>query len=565
MVVTVISHALFLDTMRYLSRDAVGLLSYSALLILASRGKISDKMSHVTVLVAGILMVGFSLWEELIIYNEQLSYYYQILFLAAGLTLIRLIYVLTFYVLSLIGFTIYASVVQPTTGIVEPLVTFLIAAALGLGCFAVQQRVLRRQYAEIQFENDEQALLREALRENHNEQKAFQDELQAREAELEEYRVHLEKLNHQEFSLKQELMHSQAMDSIGRLAGGLAHELNNSITVIRGLVELNQDKLKSVPDGAELVSEIQETLSRGGELAGRLVTVSGNINLHLHPLTIGQLLNTLKKLVGVRRLEFLDIQADAHTLSTSISVDEGAWLQTLNNLLLNAWDASPPNSTVQLSVIVENHHCCFRVKDFGSGIAPEHQPRIFEPYFTTKERGAGTGLGLPIAHGVVEKHSGTLVLERSDEGGTVFCARIPLGPPAEPVKASVASPPEIERKPGVKVLFVEDEEAILRVAKRHLSRLGFDVTATTEPREALALLERERYDIVVSDVVMPDLDGPGLIRQARLTVPDLKVIFVSGYTDDRLRGTGLSAQGDAFLRKPYTIPELARLIDETVG
>lgn len=406
------------------------------------------------------------------------------------------------------------------------------------------------QFAESRFENEREAL---------------QHELQAREAELEESRVVLENLKYQELSLKQESIHSQALNSIGCPAGGPAHELNNTITVIRGLVELNQDNLKSVPEGAKLISEIRETLSRGGELSGRLVTVSGNINLYKRTVTIGRLLKTLEKLVGGHRIKFLDIQAEGDILESSVSVDEGAWLQSLNSLLLNAWEASPPSSLVHLLVTAENGNCCFRVKDFGCGIEPENRSKIFEPYFTTKVGGSGTGLGLAMARGAVEKHGGTLTLESSDSQGTVFCAQIPLETCASPDTNANAPLSHVERKPGARILFVEDEEAILRVAKRHLIRLGFDVTATTEPREALALLEREHYDVVVSDVVMPDLDGPGLIRQARRKVPDLKVIFVSGYTDDRLRGTGLSTQGHAFLRKPYTIPELARLIDETIA
>lgn len=559
-----VAHQVVLGQSSALWRDGCGLLVFAIFFYLADTQRISERQSHRAILAAAFTMMLFSIWEEWSLADGQLPHYLQILFVAAGLILMKLSSLIALYSASLACCYLYYVNCSPQTNLGEISVTLLIAAAIGAGCFVIRQRVLLHQFAQTRSEEEEQAQLREALQQIQDEHEKLHRERRSCDLQVQEASAILQNLDEQESCLKQELMHSQAMDSIGRLAGGLAHELNNTITVVRGLIELNQDYLRGLVDGPELLAEMKETLTRGGELAGRLVSVSGNITLQQRAVSLGQLLRTLKKLVGNHRSDYLKVTFDEELSERTVLIDEGAWLQTINNLLVNAWDASPPKSTVELQIGVEGQMACFRVKDSGSGIAEENQSKIFEPYFTTKARGSGTGLGLAIAHGVVEKHGGSLTLEKSDATGSTFCARVPLvlsidTPGETPTAVSV-----VDRKVGARVLFVEDEEAILRVAKRHLARLGFDVTATTKPREALALLESERYDVVVSDVVMPELDGPGLISQARETVPDLKVIFVSGYTDDRLRGTGISQSNHAFLRKPYTIPELARLIDKTI-
>ena len=547
-----------------LFRDLFGVVVFSILFYAADTQRISEKNSHTAVLVVSLIMMLFSIWEEWSLADGQLPHYLQIIFVAAGLIMMKVSCLVGLYLSSLGCYYLYCAVCSPQANLGEVSVTLLIAATIGAGCFAIRQRMLLHQFEQTRSEEEEQAQLREALQRIQDEHEKLHQEKRSCQLQMQEATAILHNLNEQESCLKQELMHSQAMDSIGRLAGGLAHELNNTITVVRGLIELNQDYLRGLVDGPELLAEMKETLSRGGELAGRLVSVSGNINLQKRGVSLGQILRTLRKLVGNHRADYLKVDFDETLSECTVLIDEGAWLQTINNLLVNAWDASPPNSTVELQVCVESQMACFRVKDSGSGIAEENQSKIFEPYFTTKARGSGTGLGLAIAHGVVEKHGGSLTLDKSDGEGSIFCAKVPLVLRVETPNETPTPVSAVDRKMGARVLFVEDEEAILRVAKRHLARLGFDVTATTKPREALALLERERYDVVVSDVVMPELDGPGLISQARETVPDLKVIFVSGYTDDRLRGTGISQSNHAFLRKPYTIPELAKLIDKTI-
>ena len=509
-------------------------------------------------------MASFSLWEEAHVSQGQLPAYYEILYVAIGLTFLRIPHVLAAYASTFLMAALFYQPGGLPFGDADKLIALSIATLLGLGCFSLRRRLLKEQFTLQQLDDTRQRELREALHEDQLQREKLQLQQAAHLTDINASKAILENLQQQQSSLKQELMHCQAMDSIGRLAGGLAHELNNTLTVVSGLLELNQDHLKELPDGEELVAELKETLSRGGELAGRLVSVSGNMALHKRPVEISQLLRTLKKIVGSHRQDRFKLEVPDEVLDLTVMVDEGAWLQTLSNLLVNAWDASPADSTVELSIEVQDGIAQFRVSDRGKGIPLEYQDKIFEPYFTTKARGSGTGLGLAIAAGVAEKLGGSLVLEKSDKRGTVFCASVPLAKESLETLEEEAPVSVIDRKVGAKVLFVEDEEAILKVAKRHLARLGFEVTATTQPSEALNLLNNERYDVVVSDVVMPGLDGPGLIKQARQTVPDLKVIFVSGYTDDRLRGTGMSQAGQAFLRKPYTIPDLASLIDKTI-
>ena len=308
---------------------------------------------------------------------------------------------------------------------------------------------------------------------------------------------------------------------------------------------------------------MEESLERGTQLAGRLANVGGTFTLNSEHITVSELVMSLKKMLGGHRTARVKFDIPRECDDVGMEADVGAWLQVLQNLVVNALDAGGDES-VTVSVQVQDETLSFLVKDRGHGVSAENQKKIFEPYFTTKARGVGTGLGLAIAAGVVEKHGGHLSLLETGPEGSTFCATIAVSGELPVSKKEKEMPQETVTAGGTRVLFVEDEIAILKVTQRFLEKLGYEVTATSDPNKALSLLSQASYDVVVSDVVMPGLDGPTMVAEARRQIPELKVIYVSGYTDDRLQGLDEESGRDGFLKKPYSIPELAGLIEKTV-
>lgn len=554
-------HLVFMEDNPYLKLDLLGVGIFATAHLVLMRFQPKPRYGNVIYFLMGSLMVSLAFLESFAGQETQVVHYLQILIIAGALTFVRWPWLVSFHSLTL-GLWAWLGPNFCPNEMTDATVSLLIAGVIGWGGFVVRTRLFEQRYASSQVEATRQKELREALDEGQSQREALLLQEAHQNHSLKLLQEELELIREERSQTEHDLMHSQAMDSLGRLAGGLAHQLNNSLTIISGALELNGEELQQLEDGEDLLVELKEAIDRGGELAGRLVTVSGSLVVHRHSVRVSQIAKNLRRLIGSHRLERIKFVEPEEEFS--VWVDEGAWLQMLHNLVGNGMDAAGPEGSVEFEIKKSGTDALFLVRDSGPGIPEEDKRKIFEPYFTTKERGSGTGLGLSIAAGVVEKHCGTLELLDSHGAGSTFCATIPL---TKVAGEAIEPEPQVKvnkRQGGTKVLLVEDEPAILRVASRHLTKLGFDVTATTKPREALDLLGQDAFDVVVSDIVMPDLDGPDLIRAARKTVPNLPVIYVSGYTDDRLKGTGLDRQRDAFLKKPYSLPVLAKLIDDTL-
>jgi two-component system cell cycle sensor histidine kinase/response regulator CckA len=216
-------------------------------------------------------------------------------------------------------------------------------------------------------------------------------------------------------------------------------------------------------------------------------------------------------------------------------------------------------------------YVCLRVTDNGHGMDPATLQRIYEPFFTTKAVGDGTGLGLAVVHGIVESHHGAIAVTSRPGQGTTFRLYFPrylpdLDDAATAVPASKKERPRDLTGTG-RVLLVEDEDSVRNFAARALKRQGYEVLEASTGIEALELVDREkgRVDIVVSDVVMPEMDGPTLLKALRVRLPELKVIFVSGYPDDAFKKSLDPHHHFAFLPKPFTLPQLAAKVKEELG
>ena len=376
--------------------------------------------------------------------------------------------------------------------------------------------------------------------------------------------------------LEESLRQAQKMDAIGQLAGGVAHDFNNMLTVIDGFSTLLLDELEPDDDRREPVVEIQRATARAASLTGQLLSVSRRQSLLVQPVDLNKLVADLYPLL--RRVVAADIVITVRPSlrPVVVDVDEAHFEQAVVNLAVNARDAMPSGGTVTIeTAVVEldaghaairpgvkpGRHAMLAVIDTGVGMDAPTQARIFEPFFTTKESGKGTGLGLAMVYGTVQQSGGHIEVESELEKGTVFRMYIPLSA-AQPV----ALPPvadKIQRSLGheVTILVVEDEIQVRELMVIALEKAGCVVLTASNGADALAAVEEvSDLDLVVADVILPGEDGPEVVRRLRRTRPNLRALYVSGYAAQfgSSRGIPLDA-GRNLLQKPFT---LAQFIDE---
>ena len=353
-------------------------------------------------------------------------------------------------------------------------------------------------------------------------------------------------------TLEAQFVQSQKMQAIGQLAGGVAHDFNNLLTAISGhcdLLLLRHDATDA--DYADLI-QISQTASRAAALVSQLLAFSRKQNLQPQVLTLRDVLSDhahlLNRLVGEKVRLVLDHAEDL----PPIRADKRQFEQVMMNLVLNARDAMPKGGEIRISsahvtldapmtrdraTVGEGDWVVVRVSDDGTGIPPDRLPKLFEPFFTTKKTGEGTGLGLSTVYGIV-KQSGGFVFVDSEPGlGSTFSLWFPAhepDPAIDPAPVPEALPKPTHSANGGVVLLVEDEAPVRAFASRALRMRGFTVIEAADAEEALAVLEdRElRVDVVVTDVVMPGMDGPTWVARALEQRPGVRVIFVSGYAED---------------------------------
>ena len=376
-------------------------------------------------------------------------------------------------------------------------------------------------------------------------------------------------------SLQEQVRQTQRLESLALLAGGVAHDFNNLLTVITSSAELLGDAVS--PADADLLSDILDAGQRGATLTRQLLAFTRQEVVTPRAVPLSVIVRDAERLL--RRLigEDIRIEIEAPSMGGLVRVDPGQWSQVLLNLAVNARDAMPHGGMLRIrtrSSIEGPLHPpalaqasggweVLEVSDDGTGMSPEVRARIFEPFFTTKERGLGTGLGLAVVYGVVQQSRGAIEVESSPGNGTTFRIYVPTygGVSSEPIVGSAAdSSGGTER-----VLLVEDDDAVRRIAARALQTRGYDVVAAADGAAALELVHDDTPPaLLVTDVVMPGLDGVTLAERLRVRFPHLKVLFTSGYIDDTLTRRGLDREHAAFLQKPYSPQMLARRIRDVL-
>lgn len=379
--------------------------------------------------------------------------------------------------------------------------------------------------------------------------------------------------------LEEQLHQAQKMESIGRLAGGVAHDFNNVLTCIGGNAEL---ALMYVQPGHEVVQNLQEikgAVDRASELTRRLLAFSRKQPIEPRPLELVNLLESTHRML-VRLLgEHVQLTLEVAPDTRAIMADPNQIEQILMNLLVNARDAMPQggkiklevaNATIDASSAAANPdahpgaYVRMAVIDTGVGIAERHLPNIFDPFFTTKPVGKGTGLGLSMVLGAVQQNGGFIRVESSLGNGSSFQVFLPVmhGETRVSVKPSRRSMPVGKER----VLLVEDEASVRKTGTRLLGRLGYGVVACADAEEALALVEsqREQFDLLITDVILPGLDGKLLAERLTRALPTLKVLYCSGYTAEVIAHRGVLDQGIAFIAKPFSQETLGRKIREVL-
>ena len=392
-------------------------------------------------------------------------------------------------------------------------------------------------------------------------------------------------------SLEEQIAQGQKMQAIGQLAGGIAHDFNNVLTAIIGFSDLLlANHRPSDPSFAD-IKKIKDNAIRAAGLVRHLLAFSRKQTLH--PVVIS-LTNELADLMMLLD-QLLGEKVKARVIHGRdlwfTKVDPTQFQQVIINLAVNARDAMPDGGELMIrteniseresarlghSVMEPGEYVLCEVKDTGTGIPPDVIDKIYEPFFSTKEVGKGTGLGLSTVYGIVKQTGGFIFAESEVGSGTVFRIYLPRCEemPALPAGASADKPAKKEREAGkdltgsATVLLVEDEDAVRSFAARALSTRGYKVLEASSGAHALEVMSEHQadVDIVVSDVVMPEMDGPTMLKHLRKTNPNLKIIFMSGYAEDAFRN-GLSeddASTFAFLPKPFSLKVLAEKVKDVL-
>ena len=381
-------------------------------------------------------------------------------------------------------------------------------------------------------------------------------------------------------AIEDQLRQAQKMEAVGRLAGGIAHDFNNLLTAIMGYGELAAKRLKpDDPTRAEL-SEIDKAAHRAADLTRQLLAFSRKQILRPRVVSLNGIVSDTERLL--RRLIGEDIELVTLLKDPlgSVRADTGQIEQVLVNLAVNSRDAMPRGGKLTIETtevdldesyssfhfdVPPGRYVMLAVSDTGTGMDAKTLSHVFEPFFTTKEAGRGTGLGLSMVYGVVKQSGGHVTVYSEPGVGTTFKIYLPRVEDA-PDKDRGASVPSAPVGGAETILVVEDEEAVRRLTCRALEARGYTVLPAADADEALLLCEKHagEIDLMITDVVMPQLSGREVARRAAALRPGMKVLFMSGYTDDAIVQHGVLDAGTAFLQKPFTPRSLAQKVREVL-
>ncbi len=394
-------------------------------------------------------------------------------------------------------------------------------------------------------------------------------------------------------SLQAQFNQSQKMQAVGQLAGGIAHDFNNLLTAMIGFSDLLLQRHQPGDQSFADIMQVKQNANRAANLVRQLLAFSRQQTLVPKVLDVTDVLADLRNLIGRLIGETIQLRMVHGRDLGLVRVDQGQLEQVMINLAVNArdamlqgghagvgggelrvrtadWRPDSPTATLGGEMMPPGDYVLIEVSDTGHGIAPEHMAKIFDPFFTTKAVGAGTGLGLSTVYGIIKQTGGFIQVESPPGQGAVFRIFLPRHQPTA-AEMSVARGDERGASPDLTgqgiVLLVEDEDAVRAFATRALRNKGYTVIEASSGEQALALPREQldRVEVLVSDVVMPNMDGPTLAEHLRQRRPDLKILFISGYAEDALRKSVARADNVSFLPKPFSLSQLAGKLKDVMG
>jgi CheY-like chemotaxis protein len=369
------------------------------------------------------------------------------------------------------------------------------------------------------------------------------------------------------------------MEAIGHLAGGIAHDFNNLLTIMGGYSDMLLAELPPADSNREMVGEIRLAADRAAALTRQLLAFSRRTVLEPKIVDLNELVRDHEKML--RRLIGEDVQltTDLEAAVDPVKVDPGQLGQVIMNLAVNARDAMPTGGRLRIETRSVPPHAgaaaglpettsglyiLLAIIDTGVGITPDVRAHLFEPFFTTKQLGKGTGLGLATVYGIVKQSAGFIVVDSEPGRGTAFKIYLPA------VTDAVSTDPSPSGRRSLAVgaetiLLVEDEDAVRSMLTAVLRRARYTVLETSRSSEAIRLAGRERrIDLVITDVVMPEMGGRELVEQVARLRPGIKVLYLSGYTDDAVVRHGVLQAEVAFLQKPFAMAALTSKVRQVL-
>ncbi len=373
--------------------------------------------------------------------------------------------------------------------------------------------------------------------------------------------------------LQTALQRAQRMDSLGQLAGGVAHDFNNLLAVILNYADFVAETLGADHPAAADVTEISRATERAAELTRQLLVFSRHDHLRLEPVDVNDVAHATQQLLARTLGEDVVLSLLPAEQPVPALADAGQLQQVLMNLVLNARDALPHGGRVTMSVcevaltgaeagrrgVRPGRHVRVDVTDDGEGMAPDVAERAFEPFFTTKPKGRGTGLGLSTVYGIVTNAEGHIEVQSRIKEGTTVTMHLPITDASAVDEATT----ELDAPTGATIMVVEDEDAIRTLTHRILTRHGYRVVEAPAPAAALELFEEVgAVDLLLTDVVMPGMSGKALSDRLRARQPGLRVLFMSGYTDNVMDRYGLEAAGDLLVHKPFNAQQLVAAVQD---
>ena len=378
----------------------------------------------------------------------------------------------------------------------------------------------------------------------------------------------------EKYELEKQLRHAQKMEAIGTLAGGIAHDFNNVLTPIMGYSEIV--KLKMKQNGQvdqeldDYLTEILRAARRAKGLVEQILTFSRSSEQKESMQYIHPIVKEVMKLKQVTLPATIKIVEKIDEQCGMVVVDPVLIHQVLINLCTNsshAMEGEQGAIKVTLAKVEDEFEgkewIELSVEDTGCGIEPKMIDRIFEPYFTTKEKEQGTGMGLAMVHGIIKRQGGRVEVESTIGEGTIFRIFLAVANDVSTSLAQVVNSDEIIAGEG-KVLLVDDDTQVVQVTGELLINLGYEVKGVTSPVEALSLVKKEEYDLVITDLTMPEINGVDLAEKIKLVKPDIPIVLFSGYSEQFSKNAARKAGIDAYCIKPVSLREISRVIRQVM-